>query len=257
MNICASKAARCAVAVFLVLALSGARAGQAATSAPGTPALVARAVAAYTANVRGIIGMQRHFSTVINGGPVHHTETSDSGLLLDNGAYAGIRYYKIADDGSGFTTAKIAQRNSQTNSDWAAGKVFFKEPYDSRYVSDYSFRQPATEAFCGTAAAVAFSSTVKDTQHGSGWMCIDQSTARITKLTYTPNAFPPHASSGSVTETSGTALSGMWYVTRIDETYNGHALIIHGSATFTGVVDHFRRFSSAASGKAALTNGTI
>jgi hypothetical protein len=257
MIILADKVMRCTVAVGTVLAIASARPVQAAPAASGTPALVARAVAAYTTDVRGVIGMQRHFSTVINGGPVHHTELSDSGLLLNNGVYAGIRYYKISDDGSAFSTAKIAQRNSQTNSDWAAGKVFFKEPYDRHYVADYSFRQPTTEAFCGTAAAVAFSSSVKDTQHGSGWMCIDQSTARITKLTYTPNAFPPHASGGSVTETSGTALSGTWYVTRIDETYSGHALIIHGSATFTGIVDHFRRFPTTASGKAALTNGTI
>jgi hypothetical protein len=257
MNICANRAACRAVAALVILAGFGTGAGQAAPITPATPSLVSRAVTAYTADVRGIIGMQRHFSTVINGGPVHHTELSDSGLLLNDGAYAGIRYYKISDDGTAFTTAKIAQRNSQTNSDWAAGKVFFKEPYDHRYVADYSFGQPTTEAFCGTAAAVAFSSTIKDTQHGSGWMCIDQSSARITKLTYTPNAFPPHASSGSVTETSGTALSGMWYVTRIDETYNGHALIIHGSATFTGVVDHFQRFSTAAAGQAALSSGTI
>jgi hypothetical protein len=254
MIISARTAARSAVAAFVVLALFGARPSLAATS---SPALINRVVAAYAADVRGFIGMQRHFSTVINGGPVHHTEISDSGVLLQNGAYVGIRYYRIADDGRAFAADKIAQRNTQTNADWSAGKVFFKEPYDRRYVSDYSFRPPTSAAFCGTAAAVAFSSTVKDAQHGIGWMCIDQSSARVTKLTYTPNAFPPHATGGSVTETSGTALSGMWYVTRIDETYNGHALIIHGTATFAGVVDHFRRFPTASSGRAALTSGTI
>jgi len=255
MIISGSRITRGVAAAFIILTLSGARAGQAAPSSG--PTLVSRVVAAYTTNVRGIIGMQRHFSTVINGGPVHHTEVSDSGLLLKDGAYVNIRYYRIADDGSAFSAAKIAQRNTQTNSDWSAGKIFFKEPYDRRYVADYQFQAPTTEAFCGAAAAVAFSSTVKDAQHGSGWMCIDQSSARVTKLSYVPNAFPPHASAGSVTETSGTALTGMWYVTRIDETYNGHALIIHGNATFTGVVDHFRRFSDVSSAQAALTSGSI
>jgi hypothetical protein len=254
MIISRSRAARLAAATFTVLALFGARSGQAATS---SPALVNRVVAAYAVDVRGIIGMQRHFSTVINGGPVHHTETSDSGLLINNGAYASIRYYRIADDGRAFAADKIAQRNTQTNSDWSAGKVFFKEPYDGRYVADYQFQQPTSAAFCGTAAAVAFSSTVKDAQHGNGWMCIDQTSARVTKLTYVPNAFPPHASGGSVTETSGTALPGVWYVTRIDETYNGHALIIHGTATFTGTVDHFRHFANTSSAQAALTSGTL
>ena len=49
------------------------------------PTLVLRAAAVYTANVRGIIGMQRHFSTVLHAGPVHHTEESDSGLLMKDG----------------------------------------------------------------------------------------------------------------------------------------------------------------------------
>src|ERR1700687_15544 len=66
---------------------------------PPVPALVLRAAAVYTANVRGIIGMQRHFSTVLHAGPVHHTEESDSGLLMKDGSFIKIKYVRIADDG--------------------------------------------------------------------------------------------------------------------------------------------------------------
>lgn len=250
--------ARSAVVAFTALALVlGARTGQAAPSGVSGPALVNRAVAAYAVDVRGIIGMQRHFSTVINGGPMHHSELSDSSLLLDNGVYVDIRYYRIADDGRPLAAVKIAQRNTQTNSDWFAGKVFFKEPYDRRYVADYRFQQTVSPGLCGAATAVAFSSTVNDAQHGKGTMCIDPASARVTKLSYVPNVFPPHASSGSVTETSGAVLPGVWYVTQIDETYSGRAFIIHGNATFTGTMDHFRRFPNVASGRAALISGTI
>lgn len=249
---------RSAVAALVALGvLSGAGARQVGPSSVLDPALINHVVAAYSADVRGIIGMRRHFSTVINGGPIRHTELSDSGLLLKNGAYVDIRYYRIADDGRVLAATNVAQRNTQTNSDWSAGKVFFKEPYDQRYVADYRFQRTASPALCGTAAAVAFSSAVKDTQHGDGTMCIDPSSARVTILLYVPNVLPPHASSGSVTETSGMVLPGVWYVTRIVETYSGHAVIIRGNATFTGVMDHFRRFPGVSSGETALSRGTV
>lgn len=230
-----------------------------ASPAPSaSPGLVQRLVAAYAADVHGILGMQRHFSTVINAGPVHHTEDSDSGLLIDDGAYVKIKYYRIVEDGRAFSSGKIAQRDSQTNGDWAAGKVFFKEPYDRRYAADYTFAEPGTAAACPAATiAVNFKSAVRDIQHGSGTMCVLTSSERVVKLTYVPNAFPPHASAGTITETSAEVLPGVWYVTRIDETFSGHAFIVHGTATFTGVVDHFKRFTTIPEGDTALENRMI
>jgi hypothetical protein len=240
-----------AAAAFLSAAAGG------TASAANAPAIVQRAAQAYSAQMRGIVGMQRHFTTSIRGGPVQHGEQSDSGQLLQDGRFVKIVYYRIVRDGKVFSPAEIAQRNDQTNKDWAAGKVFFKEPYDPQYMSDYSYGAPQTAcSSCppGTAG-VTFTSAIRDAQHGSGTMYIDRAKAHVVKLTYTPNALPPHASSGAVTELGGQALPNLWYVVRIDQIYRGHAFLFSGSGTFTGIFDHFRRFSSLAAGEAALQKG--
>jgi hypothetical protein len=228
------------------------------THATPVPAIVLRAAAVYATNVRGIIGMQRHFSTVLHAGPVHHTEESDSGQLMNGGSFVKITYFRIADDGKEFSAQQIAQRDAQTNQDWTVGKIFFKEPYDRRYIGEYTFDQPQACAACpaGTVA-VSFGSRIKDTQHGSGTMWIELATGRVDKLTYIPNVLPSHATFGTVTETSGKAMQNVWYVTRIDGTYQGRAFVLKGTGTFTGVFDHFRRFSTVTQGEAALHAATI
>jgi hypothetical protein len=222
------------------------------------PAIVLRASSSYAANVRGIIGMQRHFSTVLHAGPIHHTEDSDSGLLMNNGSFVKVSYVRISDDGKAMTKQQIAQRDAQTNEDWTVGKIFFKEPYDPRFMNEYSFDPPQACAACphGTVA-VNFGSGIRDTQHGDGTMWIEQATARVDRLTYIPNVLPSHATFGTVTETSGWAMPHVWYVTRIDGTYQGKAFLLKGTGTFTGVFDHFRRFSTLSQGEAALNADTI
>src|ERR1700730_2437375 len=112
------------------------------------PALVLRAATVYATNVRGVIGMQRHFSTVLHAGPIHHTEESDSGQLMKDGSFVKIKYVRIADDGKAFSAKQIAQRDAQTNQDWTVGKIFFKEPYDRRFLSEYVFDSPQACTAC-------------------------------------------------------------------------------------------------------------
>jgi hypothetical protein len=222
------------------------------------PSLVQKTALAYAAELRGAVGMQRHFSTTIKAGPVTHSETSDSGILFNNGAFVKIKYYKIADDGKVFSAAQIRARESQTNKDWSAGKIFFKEPYDQRYMGDYNFSQPQVCSGCPSGVlAVSFRSALRDVQHGNGTMWIDSAHSRVTELIYTPNALPPHATSGTVTEVSSNPAPGIWYVTRIDETYLGHELIFKGTGKFSGTFDRMQRFPSLAQGEAALNAGTI
>ena len=243
--------------LFLAAILSTVLGVQAAVPREGAvPALVMRAASANATSVRGVVGMSRHFSTVLHSGPIHHTEESDSGQLMQNGAFVKIAYHRIVDDGRAFTKAQIAQRDAQTNQDWALGKIFFKEPYDRRFIAEYTYDQPKACTACppGTLA-VNFASSIRDAQHGSGTMWIEATTARVVRLTYVPNVLPPHATFGTVTEFGGNAMSGTWYVVRIEGTYLGRAFMFKGTGTFTGVFDHFRRFSTVAGGMAALTSG--
>jgi|GEM_PF-1090886 len=244
-----------ASSVFVVS--GGMQSSRAAASA--IPPIVLRASDVFSKEMHGVIGMQRHFTTRLHGGPLTHGEQSDSGQLMEDGRFTGITYYSIVRDGHSFSPSQIEQRNAETNKDWSAGKVFFKEPYDPHYTHDYTFEAPQTG--CSGCApgtqAVRFASTIHDSQHGSGVIYIDTQNAHVVKLTYTAYVLPPHATSGSVTETGGQALPDLWYVVRIDETYEGHAFILSGTATFTGIFDHFRRFPSVAAGEAALQDKTI
>jgi len=240
-----------------IVAIVGASAqpGRSVTSA--VPTIVQRAADARAADMQGVVGMQRHFSTEIKGGPLHHSEQSDSAQLLIDGSSARIRYYGIVDDGHALSADQLAKREQQANQQWTEGKVFFKEPYDARYLSDYMFvQQPGCPCADGLVA-VDFSSPIRDNQHGQGTMWIDPATARVQRLTYVPNALPPHATSGSVTEVSSEPLPHLWYVTRIEQHYGGHAFLFKGEGSFLGVFDHFRRFSNTNDGEVALQNNSL
>lgn len=202
--------------------------------------------------------MQRHFSTLINAGVVKHTEVSESAILFKDGVFEQVHYYRVIEDGKEFSTAELGDRDKQAADGWSAGKVFFKEPYDRRFVGDYSFAlvAPCSDCASGTVA-VKFESAKRDSQHGAGTMWIDTADARVLKLTYSPYVYPPHATSGTVTETSGAALANLWYVVRIDQAFTGHMLLLHGTATFTALFDHFERFGTVAEGASAIREGTI
>ena len=221
------------------------------------PDIVQRAASVYQTEVRGVVGMQRHFTTVIHAGPVHHTEHSDSGFLMRDGTFTRIKYYSIADDGQPFTAEQTAIRESQTNRDWSEGKIFFKEPYDERFLGDYQYEISVACQDCAEGAvAVNFKSDIKDNQHGSGTMWIDRD-AHVTKVVFSPNQLPPHANAGTVTETASEVWPGVWYVTQIQATYKGRLLLLTGGATFTATFDHFHRFDRVGDADAALDNGSI
>jgi len=221
------------------------------------PDIVQRAATVYQAEVRGVVGMERHFTTVIHAGPVHHTEHSDSGFLMRDGVFTRIKYYQIADDGQPFTAQQTAIRESQTNREWSEGKIFFKEPYDERFLGDYQYDVAATCSECSEGAvAVNFKSDIKDNQHGSGTMWIDGA-AHVTKVEFSPNQLPPHANAGTVTEIATEVMPGIWYVTQIQATYRGRLLLLTGGATFTATFDHFHRFDRVGDADAALDNGSI
>jgi hypothetical protein len=228
-------------------------------ASPKPPEIVQRVIASYEANVHGVVGMQRHFSTLIDAGIVKHTERSDSAILFKDGAFAQLHYYAVIEDGKEFSAAQLSDRDEQASEGWSSGKVFFKEPYDRRFAPDYSFAvvSPCTDCESGTVA-VKFESAKHDDQHGAGTMWIAPADGRVVKITYSPYVLPSkYATAGTVTETTGSPLANLWYVVRIDESYQGRIMLLHGTGTFTALFDHFERFGSVAEGTAAVREGTI
>jgi hypothetical protein len=245
-----------ACAVFVGVMMHGARSDELSPTYP-IPDVVQQAATVYEAEVRGVVGMQRHFTTVIHAGPIHHTEHSDSGFLMRDGTFTRIKYYQIADDGQPFTPEQTAIRESQTNRDWSEGKIFFKEPYDERFLGDYQYDVTTMCTGCQEGVvAVNFTSDIKDNQHGSGTMWVDAA-GHVTKVVFSPNKMPPHANYGTVTEIASEVMPGVWYVTQIQATYKGRLLLLTGGATFTATFDHFHRFDRVGDANEALDDGSI
>ncbi|MBC5824169.1 MAG: hypothetical protein GIX02_04935 [Candidatus Eremiobacteraeota bacterium] len=236
--------------------VAGAPCARASTS--DIPAVVEKAARTFSKETAGIVGFQRHFQTEIHGGPINHSEVSDSDFLMTDGAFTKIKYTRIVEDAKVYGSSQLAGRDADANGKWKQGRVFFKEPYDARYLADYSYAESGNCDGCpADAVSIRFTSRLNDDQHGDGTMMIDRSSGHVASLTYTPKVLPQHATSATITETGGQALPGMWYVTHIDQRFRGRAFLVSGRATFTANFDHFRRFDSSKAASAALSDGSI
>ncbi len=233
--------------VFLcLLSLSAVVLGATSASAqPGIPAIVAQAAQFTAVETSGIIVHERHMSVIAAAGPAHFSEMNDDVLLLSDGAYRHIHFLRMAENGRTLSADQMLKRENANNVEFEHGEGFFKQPFDRRYLTDYSY---AVTSASGDLITVAFASALRDEQHGKGEMIVDATSGRISSLTYTPYVFPDHASGGTVTETFGEALPGLWTIVRIDSTYSGRVLFVTGHGAATETLDHFHRFTNAGVG---------
>lgn len=123
------------------------------------------------------------------------------------------------------------------------GEVF-APPFDPRYLSDYSYRQ-------GAARTIAFTSSVRDEAHGTGTFTYDAD-ADVVSYTYAPNALPPHATAGTITDLRSEVLPGYWAVTQETQEYKGSYGPFSGSGTETVDFSDFRRFADLESALGSL-----
>ncbi len=231
-----------ACAVLLAFAAAGATISP-THAGSGIPDIVRHAASFNSTSLSGIIVEQRHVALQAAAGPMHYAEENDAIVLIQDGQYKHVRYLRMDKNGATASNEEVAQRERQNNDDLARGKGFFKQPYDARYLGDYSYTE--TQCACAThARSIQFRSIVRDDQHGDGTMTIDPATGRVLSLTYTPDVMPPHASSGTVTETFGEAVPGVWTIISIDHSYTGRVAFFHGSGTLAERHDHFQRFDN-------------
>lgn len=245
----ALRTALCAFATA-VAAVSPVHAGS------GIPDAVERAASFNAASTAGVLVEERHVEINASAGPAHFSEQNDAIALIEDGEYKHVRYLRIVDNGKALSNDRVAQREAQNNDDLDRGKMFFKQPYDARYLHDYTFTE--TPCSCGAhAQEIAFHSDAADDQHGNGTMVIDPSTGRVITVTYTPNVLPPHASSATRVETFGEAVPGVWTILNIESTYNGHVAFIPGNGTMSERLDHFQRFGNSVAAMQYLRNATL
>ena len=220
-------------------------------SAPmsSVPAIVRQAAQTAALENSGVTVHERHITLSAEAGPAHFTQSNDAIMLMADGEYTHIHYLDIEEKGHVLEANDVAKRETANNRDLERGVGFFKQPFDQRYTADYQY----TTAPCACNAFqidVHFTSPIRDDQHGTGTMRIDQATGHVMELTYTPNVLPDHANSGTVTETFGQALPGLWTIMRIDREYSGRMLFVSGRGVVTEVLDHFHHFTNAETGEA-------
>jgi hypothetical protein len=239
--------ARTALCLLVTSALP-LNAGANALLSPNVPAIVAQAAQTAALENAGVTVHERHIALVAQAGPAHFTQQNDAIMLMTDGEYAHIHFLRIEENGHTLSANDVAKREAESNATLERGEGVFKQPFDHRFLGDYQY----TTAPCACDSNdidVHFSSLLRDDQHGAGTMRIDPATGHVLELTYTPNVLPEHANSGTVTETFGQALAGLWTIVRIDRVYAGRVLFVGGHGTVTETLDHFHHFTDAGTGE--------
>lgn len=220
-----------------------------ACASSGIPPIVARAAQTAALEDSGVTVHDRHITLVAVAGPAHFSQSSDAIMLMNDSTYAHIHYLHIEENGHVLNASEMAKREAANNHELEAGKDVFKQPFDQRYLADYQYA--IVPCVCANGeVAVHFTSRIADAQHGAGDMHIDEATAHVLDLAYTPNVLPDHANAGLASETFGEAVPGLWTIVRIDRTYGGRVLFVTGHGTVTEVLDNFHHFTDAEAGQA-------
>jgi hypothetical protein len=216
----------------------------ASASAEGFPPLLRRALDTFAGDHRGTLMAERHLSFTLHAGPFSRDVSNDVGVVLNDGTYVRTKYYAQTSNGKTDDDATLRSAERDANRDLEGGRGFFKRPIDPRYADDYRF-EPADCADCASGERTfAFTSKVRDEQHGDGIATVDEATAHVVALSYTLDKAPAHATSAHVVETFGQALPKLWTCVRVAETFNGRVGIIGGSASMHYTLDHFRRLAA-------------
>lgn len=228
-----------------------------APAALSVPSLVARAAAYNASALSGVVVQERHIDLHVSAGPAHFSEQNDAVVMLEDGAYKELRYLRIATNGKTLDAKQMMQRQVQDNGELSRGLAFFKQPYDARYLHDYTYAPAPCPDCVSGARAIRFHSIVRDDQHGDGTMRIEERSGKVLGVVYTPDVLPQHASSGTTTEIFGSAAPGLWTIVQIDREYSGRVAFIHGSGNMTERLDHFQRFTTAYAGINYLRHATL
>ena len=240
----------CAVGIAIA---AGAISASAAPAAP-VPGVVMRAAEANARALQGTLVHERHITISVSAGPMHYSEQNDARLLMANGLYEQLRYTRVVENGKTLGPAAIEKRDEQINSELARGSGNFKQPFDARFLQDYSYQTGAKCVCLPNAVAVRFHSLVRDDSHGDGVMQIDRTSGRVLDVTYTPDVLPAHASSCTTTEAFAEVLPGVWTIVRIERSYQGHVAFFGGGGDVVETLDHFQSVRSARAGLTYLND---
>jgi hypothetical protein len=214
-----------------------------ATAPPALAAVAQR----FSESTRGVVAFRMHRTFEAHAGfSSRHEDLVMDGIFVD-GSIVKVRVLSYTIDGK----AAGADACAAVERAWQNPKPGdeFAPPFDARNFDAYQYQPEGTGAF-------AFTSSVRDAGHGNGSFDYDAQ-GNVVAYVYQPNALPPHARSGQISDKRAEVLPGYWAVTEEMQTYKGTVGLFSGSGTVQLLFSNFRRFADLQSATRSLTGENI
>ena len=209
---------------------------------PGAPPALEQVAQRYAETSHGVVSFQLHRTFDVHGGfSKRHEELVMNGVY-DDGKLMKVRVVSYSIDGKPASTSDVAGVEQSWNHPNPAD--VFAAPYDARNFAQYHYTS-------GGPSTIAFDSAVHDAGHGHGSFTYD-SQGDVLSITYQPNALPPHASWGQISDVRSTVLADYWAATQETQQYRGTYGPFAASGTIQVSYSGFRRYSDLQSALQAL-----
>lgn len=208
----------------------------------GTPPAIATIAHRFAETSRGVVGFQLHRTFDARAGFSSRHEDMVMNAIVVDGSISKVRVLSYTIDGK---TAGAAAVSDMEHS-WENPKPdeAFAPPFDARNLSGYQYQ-------AGVAGTIRFTSTVHNAAHGNGSFTYDAQ-GDVLSCVYQPNALPPHAKSGEVSDRRAEVLPGYWAVTEETQNYKGSVGPFPGTGTVQVVYSGFQRFADLPTALRAL-----
>jgi hypothetical protein len=208
----------------------------------GAPPALMQVAQQFAQTSRGVVAFRLRRTLDVHGGFSSRHEDLIMNAVYDDGTIVKVRVASYTING----TAAGAADTASVEQSWdhpKAGDVF-APPFDVRNFGAYQYQS-------GGTSTVDFTSSVRDAGHGSGSFTYDVQ-GDVLSCTYQPNALPPHARWGEITDRREEVLPGYWAITQETQEYRGMYGPFPAAGTVEFTFSDFRRFADLASALSAL-----
>lgn len=209
----------------------------------GAPPALVQVAQRYTQTNRGVVTFQMHRVFDVHGGFSKRHEDLVMNGVYDDGALVRVHVVSYSINGSAASASDVSNVEQSWNNPKPAD--VFAPPFDSRNFDAYQYRS-------GAPSTIDFTSSVHDAGHGSGNFAYDAQ-ANVVSYTYQPNALPPHATSGEITDRRSEVLPGYWAATEETQEYKGNYGPFSAAGTIQVSYSDFRRLPDLQSALRAMS----
>jgi hypothetical protein len=199
---------------------------------PGAPPALELVAQRFAETSRGVVSFHLHRVFDVHAGPLSRHEDLVMEGIYSDGAIAKVRISSYTIDGKA-ADASTASALEQAY-EHPKAEDLFNAPFDQRYLGAYRYQNAGPQK-------IAFTSSMRDAAHGGGTLSYD-SANNVLSYTYHPNALPPHASFGEITDRRAEVAPGYWAVTQEEQQYKGRYGFFAGAGTVEVTYTNFRRF---------------